>query len=141
LGNVRTRPAPDDPPPGVDFPYGLFSFEVWNLEAGGQVTIDVFVPGDELSWELWKKNISGIWERIEVTTQQVAPLASPPVTKATFTLQEGGPFDHDGFPDGRLMDDAGLVVVREDVWIWLSGITLFLWASRFSHRLRPHATS
>jgi hypothetical protein len=141
LGNVRTLPAPDDPPPGVEFPYGLFSFEVWNLESGAQVTIDVFVPGDERTWELWKKNTSGIWKRIELTTQQVAPPESPPVTKATFTLQEGGPFDHDGLPDGRLVDDAGLVVVREGLWMWLSGTTLFLWASRFFHGPRPDGSA
>lgn len=101
LAGVTALPAPNDPPPGVSFPFGMFSFTITGVGAGATENVQLFVPYNPAINGYWKKNNANAWVNIATSITRVGNK-----TRIVFPLTEGGPFDSDGNP-ATITDPGG----------------------------------
>jgi hypothetical protein len=85
----------------INFPDGLFSFNITGVSPGGMVTVTITLPTSAAPTQYWKYHASeGGWIQIPMTV--VGP---PNVTR--ITLQDGGLGDDDLTANGVIVDQGG----------------------------------
>ncbi len=104
FGNFQNSQPPSDAPSGIVFPYGMFSFEISNIDEGATVTIKLYVPRNTNITGYWKKNqTTGKWENI---AQSIDHNSVPGKTVITFQLTDNGDYDEDNTL-GLIKDQGG----------------------------------
>lgn len=104
LQNVRHIPVdPDDPdsptpPSGLSLPFGLFGFEITDIDEGACVDVSIRLPGS--AQEYWKFQ-DGEWFQIDATFDG---------RTVTFELCDGGTGDASGEANGTIVDPGGPAV-------------------------------
>lgn len=95
------------PPPGNDFPYGLFTFRLSHCTVGGTVTLSIRYPAVLASdTRYWKYGPTpGQADHWYLFSQ-----ASIQGDTVTFNLTDGGPGDSDLTADGTISDPSGPAV-------------------------------
>ena len=85
--------------PDVDFPHGLFSFNITGLSNGATVNVTINFPQDiPTTAQYWKYNTSsGEWYQIPIGSNDGDNII-------TITLQDGGIGDNDGVENGIISD-------------------------------------
>jgi len=85
--------------PNVDFPHGLFSFNITGLSNGATVNVTINFPQDiPTTAQYWKYNTSsGEWYQIPIGSNDGDNII-------TITLQDGGIGDNDGVENGIISD-------------------------------------
>ncbi len=91
-----TVPTTPTPPPGVQFPYGVFDFTVVNLVPGASTTITITLPAPVTQY--WKLHGNAWYQLTGVTFSG---------NDVIFTLVDGGPDDADGAANGTIVDPGG----------------------------------
>ena len=107
LQNVRAVDPPSDAPSNIQFPYGMFEFQVIRVTSScDPVTMRLFIPRDTRITGYWKKNqTTGQWEEI-ATSIEHGPAYAPNKTVITFRLSDNGPYDEDATA-GIISDQGG----------------------------------
>jgi len=96
--NLVAVPVPPDPPADVEFPHGMFEFEITGLTPGAKVTLTIELPGAIPEDFVWWKYQDGDWYDLPITI--IAP------NVITVELTDGG--DGDAGPqDGTIIDPGG----------------------------------
>jgi hypothetical protein len=94
-------PASPPPPAGVQFPYGLLSFDIVNLPSpGASATVTVHLNAPVAQY--WKLQ-HGVWTQLTDATING--------NDVRFTLTDGGVGDADGVANGTIVDPGGPAVV------------------------------
>ncbi len=106
--NVVAVDPPSDAPSNIQFPYGMFEFQVTRvMPSCDPVTMRLFIPRDTRITGYWKKNqTTGQWVDI-ATSIEHGPAYAPNKTVITFQLKDGGDYDEDGAVDGSILDQGG----------------------------------
>ena len=96
-------------PAGMEFPDGLVEFTVANLESAGQtvtvtVTFDGNIPADARYYKVDETGGKGVYEFVDADG---TPLYVVSGNTVQLTLTDGGPGDHDGAADGKIVDPGG----------------------------------
>ena len=87
--------------PTVDFPHGLFSFNITGLNQGQTVNITITFPQDIPSTaQYWKYHAPEGWYQIPMDSNDGNNII-------TITLQDGGIGDDDGVANGVIVDQGG----------------------------------
>lgn len=88
--------------PIVEFPHGLFGFNITGLTPGQNVTLIITFPSDiPTTAQYWKYNTpSGEWYQIPMGSNDGDNII-------TITLQDGGIGDDDGVANGVIVDQGG----------------------------------
>jgi hypothetical protein len=98
--NLQAVPAPTPLPRGVQFPHGMFTFEITGLAPGQSVTLTVEFPDPIPPRWVWWKYHNATWSRIPITRT-----ADPRVIE--FMLTDGVyPGDEDSIA-GQITDQGG----------------------------------
>jgi hypothetical protein len=85
----------------INFPDGLFSFNITGLSPGATVTVTIVLPPGSAPTQYWKYHASqGGWIQIPMT------VVGPP-NVITITLVDGGLGDDDGLANGVIVDQGG----------------------------------
>jgi hypothetical protein len=85
----------------INFPDGLFSFNITGLSNGQTVTVTITLPPGAAPTQYWKYHASeGGWVQIPMT------IVGPP-NVIRITLQDGGLGDDDGAANGVIVDQGG----------------------------------
>jgi len=96
----------DCPPmPNLDFPHGLFSFNVTNITPGSSVTIVIILPSNVPPGTQYWKCINGHWVNC---TSLLGSNDGDNVL--TLTITDGGLGDGDGQANGQISDPGGPTV-------------------------------
>ncbi len=104
FGNFQNGQPQSDAPSGIVFPYGMFSFEISNIDEGSTVTIKLYVPRNTNITGYWKKNqTTGKWENI---AQSIDHNSVSGKTVITFQLTDNGDYDEDNTL-GLIIDQGG----------------------------------
>ncbi len=106
---VHTQRAFDTPPPeGVSFPYGLFSFTLAGLQAGGATTMTIYLGGTPpQTYYKYGKTPDGWWDhwyKFSYDGQTGAEVVGNTVVLHFIDGQRG---DHDLEENGRIADPGG----------------------------------
>ena len=87
--------------PTVDFPHGLFSFNITGLNQGQTVNITITFPQDiPATAQYWKYHAPEGWYQIPMDSNDGDNII-------TITLQDGGIGDDDGVANGVIVDQGG----------------------------------
>ena len=87
--------------PNVDFPHGLFSFNITGLDLGQTVNITIAFPQDiPTTAQYWKYHTPEGWYLIPMGSNDGDNII-------TITLQDGGMGDDDGDANGVIVDHGG----------------------------------
>jgi len=97
---LEAVPLPSDPPPGVCFPHGLFSFNVTEIKPGDTITLTIDLPEPVPTGARWWKHGNGEWFSLPNETDNGDNLM-------TIVLTDGGLGDADGVADGVITDPGG----------------------------------
>jgi hypothetical protein len=90
------------PKPGLDFPFGLFSFTVTGITPGSTVTIVIILPSNAPTNIQYWKCINGQWVDC---TSLLGSIDGDNVL--TLTITDGGLGDRDGQANGEISDPGG----------------------------------
>jgi parallel beta-helix repeat protein len=100
IENLQAVPAPTPQPHGIQFPHGMFTFEITGLTPGQSVTLTVEFPDPIPTRWVWWKHHNSTWSRIPITRT-----ADPRVIE--FMLTDGVyPGDEDSIA-GQITDQGG----------------------------------
>ena len=88
------------PPPTAQFPNGIFSFTVGPVAVGASVPIDITFHSPPPPGSVFLKFVGGAWSAYSFT--DVTVLGRPYTIRVV--LDDGGPGDHDGQPNGYITD-------------------------------------
>jgi len=91
--------VPPDPPAGIEFPHGMFEFEITGLTLGETVTVTIELPSAVPAGTEWWKYHDDQWYSLPIGTT-----ADPRVI--TIALTDGGLGDA-GVQDGTIVDPGG----------------------------------
>jgi hypothetical protein len=89
-------------PAGVNFPHGLFSFEITNIKPGDTVTLRITLPSALPAGSGYWKYQNGTWSEIPVVSEAGTNII-------TIQLTDGGTGDADGVANGTIVDPGGPV--------------------------------
>jgi hypothetical protein len=94
-------------PPNILFPFGVLSFKVEGMDAGGTTEIEIFFSEAFPGVPLWFKYIDTMesWDDFKDYVQFVE---EDGVYKVILTLEDGGFGDLDGVANGIIVDPSGL---------------------------------
>jgi len=84
----------------INFPDGLFSFNIRGLSTGATVTVTITLPPGSAPTQYWKYHVPQGWIRIPMT------IVGPP-NVIRITLVDGGLGDDDGVANGVIVDQGG----------------------------------
>jgi len=84
----------------INFPDGLFSFNITGLSPGATVTVTIVLPPGSAPTQYWKYHVPEGWIQIPMT------VVGPP-NVITITLVDGGLGDDDGLANGVIVDQGG----------------------------------
>ena len=98
---LAARTSAPPPPPGVDFPYGVLSFELINVPVGEAVTVQIYGHAPVAGY--WKLQ-GNTWEPF---------IASGASNYTAITLVDGGLGDEDGVANGVIVDPGALGVLLD----------------------------
>jgi len=102
LTSVSAQPSPANPPEGVTFPYGQFSFTAAGMASGATSRFSVYVPVNKEINAYWKQDKNGTWHNIAT-----AIVHTDVKTRVDFSITDGGTFDTDGSANGSITDPGG----------------------------------
>jgi IPT/TIG domain len=99
-------------PPNILFPFGVLSFKIEGVDAGGTTAIEIFFSEAFPDVPLWHKyfETSGSWGDFSDNVQFVEEGGT---YKVILTLVDGGFGDLDGVENGIIVDPSGLTEVEE----------------------------
>ena len=106
-----------EPPLGVELPFGLFQFEILDLDAGGNATVEMRLPeGEPEVNRFWKFGPRPAgdgegWYAFVPDGDTGAVL--PDSRTVQLSLVDGGRGDTDRTPDGRILDPGGPAIQRD----------------------------
>lgn len=100
LNNADAPPAGTTPPAGVDFPNGVFSFDITGLSNGQSVEVTLTLPAGAMPTTYYKFQGGGSFEFLFDGTEG-AQISGNVVT---LTLVDGGVGDADGTANGTIVD-------------------------------------
>jgi hypothetical protein len=93
-------PPPSQPPAGVTFPHGMFSFQITGVTPGDSVTLTITLPDPVPVGTKWWKTGNGHWEWLPIGSDDGD-------NTMTVTLTDGGTGDQDKNDNGSILDDGG----------------------------------
>jgi hypothetical protein len=99
VGEGSLPPAAQATKP-INFPDGLFSFNIRGLSPGATVTVTITLPPGSAPTQYWKYQVPEGWIRIPMT------IVGPP-NVIRITLVDGGLGDDDGVANGVIVDQGG----------------------------------
>jgi hypothetical protein len=100
IEDLQAVPAPTPIPRGVQFPHGMFTFEITGLTPGQSVTLTVEFPDPIPTRWVWWKYHNATWSRIPIVRTNDPRIIN-------FTLTDGVyPGDEDDIP-GQISDQGG----------------------------------
>jgi hypothetical protein len=96
--------------PGFIFPYGLFSFTIFNIPPGSTVTITITLPSNMPTNTQYWKCINGHWVNV---TSLLGDNDGDNIL--TLTIKDGGLGDADGHVNGTIVDPGGPAILPPTV--------------------------
>ena len=107
LAAVAESSLPEDGKPNIEFPHGLFSFNITRLTSGQRVTMIMKLPpSDTPMTQYWKYGPN--CNNNEITEWYRIPMErSDGDNIITINLTDGGLGDDNCTPDGKISDDGG----------------------------------
>ena len=114
LVDVEAMTMPMTLPTDVnDMPQGLLSFSIQGIEPGAEVSVTLYLENDNSPLNsYWKYDeMSGHWtDYSDMVTYGNTMVGDQQVTTVTIMLVDGGMGDHDGLPNGTIVDPGGPTV-------------------------------
>ncbi len=90
-----------------DYPSGLVGFVGRSCGVGATVTVNLYFYNEATTNLVLRKRINDVYMAVPATISQTT-IAGKTVTKATYSVTDGGVLDDDGITDGNIVDPAGL---------------------------------
>ncbi len=135
LSNVQALAAPVDPPPGLNFPYGIFSFRATGVVE--TLHMSVFVPSNANITGYWKKGNDGKWYNLATNIVLVGNK-----TRLDFSIADNGNFDTNPAvgvvddPSGPTGVNAIIPTMSEWLQMLLAAMLVVMAAFRLRYRVR-----
>ncbi len=109
ITDLTSPPMPPNPPPGYNFPYGVFSINITVLTPGQNATITITLPENLSSNAVyWKYSPNGNGSTTGLPGWYQVPLGDNDGDNViTITLRDGGIGDADGVENRIIIDDGG----------------------------------